>query len=730
LEPGSVWQFAATAYDETGNATSPQPAFTWTVSGGGTIDTSGLFTAGSSVGGPYTVTVSSGSLSATAQVAVENIPNNAADGIWTQLSAGSATGNWDDATAANWSGGTVAVGSGSTADFSTLNITAASTVMLTAPRKIGNLTFGDTINTSVANWTLAGTGANILTLAGATPTVTVNDLGTGSLTNSTVTISAKISGTNGLIKNGTGTVASTSTFGKGVLVLSGANDYHGGTAISSGALAAANSSALGTGNVTVSTGAQLQVRGVSIANTININGSSALFSTAGSGSNLTGTVNLQSNSAIGLANNSGNATMTLSGTLNLNGFTLTANTQNVTPAITIGAGISGTGGITQAGAGVLVISNNNTGYSGTTTISGNGSILQLGNDGALGSGTLALGGNGVTNTLRSVDTTARTLSNTLVLNGNSTTTYALGSATTGNLTFTNTTSTALASVRTFNVLNSQTQFDAAFTGASGGITKSGAGTLVLTSTASNYTGATTVNAGRLVVNGSLGATAVAVNANGTLSGTGGIGGSVTVNTTGHLAVAIAAAPGSQDPLAIAGALTLESGNILDLTAASAPNDGVYTLATAAGGVTYTAGTVNLIGVSGVVSISGNSLILTVSGGGSTTFASWASANGVTGGVNGDSDHDGIPNGVEYGLNTNPAGSDGTPGTYTGNVLIFNKRASTSGISYRIEVSTDLGVSVPWAEVGAYIQNDASIISATIPNGPAKTFARLRVIVNH
>ena len=66
------------------------------------------------------------------------------------------------------------------------------------------------------------------------------------------------------------------------------------------------------------------------------------------------------------------------------------------------------------------------------------------------------------------------------------------------------------------------------------------------------------------------------------------------------------------------------------------------------------------------------------------------------------------------------------------MLAFNKRAATSGnadLSYRIEVSSDLGVLVPWADVGTYILNNGSVISATIPGGPAKNFARLRVIVN-
>ena len=53
---------------------SPQPTFTWSVSGGGTISTSGLFTAGSTAGGPFTVTATSGSVSGTASVTVTAPP--------------------------------------------------------------------------------------------------------------------------------------------------------------------------------------------------------------------------------------------------------------------------------------------------------------------------------------------------------------------------------------------------------------------------------------------------------------------------------------------------------------------------------------------------------------------------------------------------------------------------------------------------------------------------------
>lgn len=63
-------QFTATAYDQFNQPLSPQPVFTWSVSGGGTISSSGLFTAGATTGGPFTVTAASGGLSGTASVTV------------------------------------------------------------------------------------------------------------------------------------------------------------------------------------------------------------------------------------------------------------------------------------------------------------------------------------------------------------------------------------------------------------------------------------------------------------------------------------------------------------------------------------------------------------------------------------------------------------------------------------------------------------------------------------
>ncbi len=74
VQAGAAQQFTATGLDQFGQPLSLQPAFTWSVSGGGTISGTGLFTAGSSVGGPLTVTASSGLVSGTASVTVISVP--------------------------------------------------------------------------------------------------------------------------------------------------------------------------------------------------------------------------------------------------------------------------------------------------------------------------------------------------------------------------------------------------------------------------------------------------------------------------------------------------------------------------------------------------------------------------------------------------------------------------------------------------------------------------------
>lgn len=110
------------------------------------------------------------------------------------------------------------------------------------------------------------------------------------------------------------------------------------------------------------------------------------------------------------------------------------------------------------------------------------------------------------------------------------------------------------------------------------------------------------------------------------------------------------------------------------------------------------------------------------------FSTWATANNVTGGVNGDSDNDSISNLMEYALALNPAGSDGTPGTFNGSTISFTKRAeavTNNDVTYTIQESDDIGISDPWETVTP-TTNTTTAITYTLPAGSPKKFARLIV----
>jgi len=91
-------QFTATADDQFGNALTAQPAFTWSVTGLGSINGSGLYSAPASGTGSATVTATSGAVSGTASVTVTSTVTPPATDTWTGLGT---TNNWSDA--ANWS---------------------------------------------------------------------------------------------------------------------------------------------------------------------------------------------------------------------------------------------------------------------------------------------------------------------------------------------------------------------------------------------------------------------------------------------------------------------------------------------------------------------------------------------------------------------------------------------------------------------------------------------------
>ncbi|MCW1885441.1 autotransporter-associated beta strand repeat-containing protein [Luteolibacter flavescens] len=145
---------------------------------------------------------------------------------------------------------------------------------------------GITVNATVAANQVVNANLNLGTAAGAEGVTLTNSkaaasnsltVAGGISTTQTGTKTLTVAGTgvtnvSGAISNGSGTLALAKT-GAHVLTLSGANSYSGGTTIS-GVLNAANSSALGTGGVTINSGNnQLQLgAGVNIANALTLNG--------------------------------------------------------------------------------------------------------------------------------------------------------------------------------------------------------------------------------------------------------------------------------------------------------------------------------------------------------------------------------------------------------------------------------------------------------------------------
>ncbi|MBP7830352.1 MAG: autotransporter-associated beta strand repeat-containing protein [Kiritimatiellae bacterium] len=174
--------------------------------------------------------------------------------------------------------------------------------------------------------------------------------------------------------------------------------------------------------------------------------------------------------------------------------------------------ISGTGAVTNRGAGTLTLTNNNS-YSGATAIDA-GYIRISHNNGlgtTAGNTTVASGGRlELTNNI--------TVAENLVLNGTGGLLGALRSIA-GNNTVSGTIS--LNSAASIGVANDQLTVSGAISGGNT-LTKYGTGTLKLTG-ASSYSGATTVSAGTLIANGTNASSDITVSSGSVLSGSGSIG---------------------------------------------------------------------------------------------------------------------------------------------------------------------------------------------------------------
>ena len=74
IKPGVKVHYRATGYDQFNLALTLQPGFTWNATGGGTIGATGVYTAGTALGGPFQVSAQSGAFSGTASVTIDAAP--------------------------------------------------------------------------------------------------------------------------------------------------------------------------------------------------------------------------------------------------------------------------------------------------------------------------------------------------------------------------------------------------------------------------------------------------------------------------------------------------------------------------------------------------------------------------------------------------------------------------------------------------------------------------------
>jgi autotransporter-associated beta strand protein len=459
------------------------------------------------------------------------------------------------------SAGTLAVGNNTALGTGTLTLNTNATIQANG----GAVSLGNAI-TLAGNASIAGT--NNLTFTGA---ITLTGKRTLSVTNTgTTTISGAIGQSGGSW--------SLTKQSAGVLVLSGANTYAGGTVLSGGILAVTGPGSAGTGTLSLN-GGNIEAFGgaVSLANPVTLGGTVGL---AGS-NNLTFT---------GAATLTGNRTLSVS------------NTGTTTFAGGIGQS-GGTWALTMLGSGLLVLPAADS-YAGGTTLGGG--TLQLGDPGALGTGTLKFTGGNIKGS-----GTALTFGNPITLGGN------LTVAGNSDLTFTG--AATLTGTRTVTVTNTGTTTFGGAIGQSGGtwgLTKKGAGLLVLNG-ANTYGGTTSLSAGTLAAGsaGALGTGTLALNG-GTIQASGGpialanpvtLGGNVTV--------------GGTNDLTFTGAATLTGSRTLTIT-----NTGTTTFA---GAIGQSGGTWSLTKAgAGLLVLNGNNTY----GGGTTVSAGTLGGSGTLGAV--------------------------------------------------------------------------------------------------
>ncbi|GAS12973.1 fibronectin-binding autotransporter adhesin ShdA [Salmonella enterica] len=369
--------------------------------------------------------------------------------------------------------------------------------------------------------------------------------------------------------------------GTGELTLSGDNSYSGGTTIAGGTLTADHADSLGSGDIANS--GVLQVGEGELKNTLS--GSGSLVKTG------TGELTLSGDNDY-------------SGGTTISGGTLTADHADSlgTGAIAnsgvlqVGEGelentLSGSGSLMKTGTGELTLSGDN-GYSGGTTITGGTLIADnadsLGTGAVANSGVLQVGEGELENTLSGSGSLVKTGTGELTLSGDNS--YSGGTTITdGTLTADHADSLGTGAVANSGVLQvGEGELENTLSG-SGSLVKTGTGELTLSGD-NSYSGTTTITDGTLI--------AANVNAlgGGNIDNSGTLmldanGAFELANVTTHTGATTALAAGSTLD---AGQLTQENGSTLSIDLGAATDDAVIT----ADSVTL-GGTLNVTGIGSV-----------------------------------------------------------------------------------------------------------------------------------
>ncbi|MET2826074.1 autotransporter domain-containing protein [Mesorhizobium shangrilense] len=426
----------------------------------------------------------------------------------------------------------------------TLTLTGASTYKGGTTLSEGTLLIGNdaalgTGGLSMASGTTFGasgahTFAQAITLAAGSETIDTS--------NGDLTLSSGISESGG--------AATLTKVGSGTLTLNGASSYTGGTILSGGTLSLGNNDALGTGALTAYAGTTIDIQnGISIDNALQVDVGDTIHVGTGTATYTGQITNLSDTAPIF---KTGAGTLVLTNNDNdIGGALINEGTIQLTAGHALGSGpITLNGGTLQAGAD-LTLANvsflfgptggtiDTQDFDVSTSASMGDNDTPTGTFTKTGTGTLTITGYADNNTYATAtDVAEGTLKagDENIFSKNSAYTVASGATLSlgnfdqaiGSLAGAGSVDAGKATLTTGND-NSSTVFSGTITG-TGGLIKVGTGTFELSGNSSGFSGATEVQAGKMLVSGKLGSSVVTVDSGAKLGGTGTIGGLVAEGT--------------------------------------------------------------------------------------------------------------------------------------------------------------------------------------------------------